>query len=87
MSNNKDWTGNKKTTFVTLGASNHTDHDRAEYDYYATEPKAADLLCDKEGNVIYNEDGTPKKMSSAKCYAWFVWEKGFKGDPVIKWIN
>ena len=36
MSNNKDWTGSKKTTFVTLGASNHTDHDRAEYDYYAT---------------------------------------------------
>lgn len=20
-------------------------------------------------------------------YAWFVWEKGFKGDPIIKWIN
>lgn len=20
-------------------------------------------------------------------YAWFVWEKGFKGDPVIKWVN
>ena len=25
--------------------------------------------------------------SSAVCYAWFVFEKGFKGDPVIKWIN
>lgn len=215
MSSNKDWTGNKKTTFVTLGASSHTDHDRAEHDYYATEPKAADLLCDvetfegsiwenacgeghlserlkargyevkstdlidrgygqgnvdffkattpladnivtnppysyakewaehslsllkegkklalflsiqflesakrktlfekyppktvyvcrnrilcgingdfrakdKEGNVIYNEDENPKKMSSAKCYAWFVWEKGFKGDPIIRWIN
>ena len=36
----KDWTGNKKTTFTTLGASNHTDHERAEHDYYATEPKA-----------------------------------------------
>ena len=24
----KDWTGNKKTTFVTLGASNHSDKDR-----------------------------------------------------------
>ena len=24
--------------------------------------------------------------SSAVCYAWFVWEKGFKGDPSIKWI-
>lgn len=27
------------------------------------------------------------KGTSAVCYAWFVWEKGFKGDPIIKWIN
>ena len=24
--------------------------------------------------------------SSAVAYAWFVWEKGFKGDPIVKWI-
>lgn len=24
--------------------------------------------------------------SSAVCYAWFVWEKGFKGEPIIRWI-
>ena len=28
-----------------------------------------------------------KYPSSAVAYAWFVWEKGFKGDPAIKWIN
>lgn len=28
-----------------------------------------------------------KISSSAVAYAWFVWEKGFAGDPVIKWIN
>lgn len=44
----KDWTGNKKTTFTTLGASNHTDHERAEHDYYATEPKAIDFLLEVE---------------------------------------
>ncbi len=49
----KDWTGNRKTTFVTLGASNHTDHNRAENDYYATEPKAIDFLLEVE-----NFDGT-----------------------------
>lgn len=26
-------------------------------------------------------------QSSAVCYAWFVWEKGFNGDPVVKWVN
>lgn len=25
--------------------------------------------------------------SSAVAYAWFVWEKGYTGDPIIKWIN
>ena len=24
---------------------------------------------------------------SAASYAWYVWEKGYKGDPVIKWFN
>ena len=24
---------------------------------------------------------------SATAYAWFVWEKGYKGDTVIKWFN
>lgn len=28
-----------------------------------------------------------KYPSSAVAYAWFVWEKGYKGDTVIKWIN
>lgn len=26
------------------------------------------------------------KGTSAVCYAWFVWEKGFTGSPTIKWI-
>ncbi len=25
--------------------------------------------------------------SSAVAYGWYVWEKGFQGDPIIKWIN
>jgi hypothetical protein len=25
--------------------------------------------------------------SSAVAYAWFVWQKGFSGEPVIRWIN
>ena len=24
--------------------------------------------------------------SSASCYAWFIWEKGYKGETIIKWI-
>lgn len=44
----KDWSGNKKSTFVTLGASNHTDKERQKEDFYATDPIAARLLLDVE---------------------------------------
>ncbi len=43
----KDWTGNKKSVFATLGASNHSKQERETMDYYATEPKAIDLLASK----------------------------------------
>lgn len=39
------------------------------------------IMCAKNGDF----EGI--KGSSAVAYAWFVWEKGFKGDPSIKWIN
>lgn len=24
---------------------------------------------------------------SAACYAWFIWEKGYRGDTIVKWFN
>lgn len=186
----------------TLGASNHTDKERAEHDYYATEPKAVEMLLEMETfapviwepacgeghiskvlqahghevistDLIYRGFGDPEplnfleetldnfegdiitnppynvalefiqkaldsvrvgrkvamllkiqflegkrretffkktpprtiyvsrsrircapngnfegfKNGSTICYAWYVWEKGFTGDPVIKWFN
>jgi len=41
---NKDWTGNKKSTYTTLGASNHSDKERQEHDLYCTDPSAIDDL-------------------------------------------
>ena len=199
----KDWTGNKKSTFVTLGASNHTDKERQREDYYATDPIAARLLLDVEpfegkiwecacgekhlakvfedagfevrssdivdrcgnevfdflgiencepwdGNIVTNPpykyatefiykalslisegkkvamflkvqfmEGKERKRlftefppkviyvsssriicaknaefermqaggGSAVAYAWYVWEKGYKGDTIVRWIN
>lgn len=196
---NQDRTGNKVATFVTLAASNHSEGEREENDYYATDPKAVEMLLDVESfntriwecacgeghisevlkNHGYNvwstdlidrgygdvkdffsfnvqvKDKTdiitnppyryakefvehaleivqegckvamflkiqflegrakkalfdkypPKKVyvfssrvncakngefekykSSAVCYAWFIWVKGFKGNPTIDWL-
>ena len=197
----KDWTGNRNSVFKTLAASNHSQAERQAEDYYATEPRAAELLLENEtfdgpiwecacgekhlsqvienwggeyvvrssdlynrcgnevfdflspenthwnGNIITNPpykyalDFVYKALSivpegkkvcmflklqflegkarrelyrkhppktvyvasgrllcapngdfehcqgSAVAYAWFVWEKGFAGDTVVKWIN
>lgn len=201
MSEIKDWVGDYQSIYRVLGASNHTDKDREPNDYYATEPKAMELLLEEEhfspiiwecacgegylskvleqhgyyvlstdlvyrgfgvvtpfnfltdtlkdfnGDIITNPpykyalafvkkalnvvkpgrkvaiflklqflegksrkqffiENPPKTIyvsssrlkcakngefekigSSAVAYAWFVWEKGFKGDTVVKWIN
>lgn len=49
----KDWKGNKKSVFATLGASNHTKEERQKEDYYATDPIVAEWLCKLE---TFNKD-------------------------------
>ena len=44
----KDWIGTSESAFKMLGASNHCDDEREENDYYATDPKAIDMLLKKE---------------------------------------
>jgi len=43
----KDWTGNKKSVFATLGASSHSKQERESNDFYATDPVAIDRLASK----------------------------------------
>ena len=31
-------------------------------------------------------DEKGKPWSSTMCFAWFVWEKGFTGEPVVRWL-
>ena len=45
--NEKDWTGNKRTVFSIIGASNHSETDRQTEDFYATDPSAIDALKSK----------------------------------------
>ena len=55
----KDLIGNRKSMFVTLGASNHTDKVREINDFYATDPIAIDKLV----NAIQ----LPKKIWECAC--------------------
>lgn len=31
-------------------------------------------------------DEKGKPWSSTMCFAWFVWEKGYEGEPIIRWL-
>lgn len=41
------------------------------------------ILCAKNADF----EGMRQGGGSAVAYAWYVWEKGYKGDTIIKWIN
>ena len=45
---------------------------------------ASRMGCAKNGEFANKEQQTE---AGAVAYAWFVWEKGYNGDPIIKWIN
>lgn len=55
----RDWTGNKRTTWATLGATNHTDKERAENDFYESPEEAitrllaVEELRPTEGSVVW----------------------------------
>lgn len=53
----KDWTGNKATTFVQLGASNHSEKERETNDFYATDPHTLEIFLEKlkeDGIELHN---------------------------------
>ena len=42
----KDWTGNTKSVFSTLGANSHSEKERETNDFYATDPNSLRLFLD-----------------------------------------
>lgn len=41
------------------------------------------IMCAKNGDF----DEMIAGGGSAVAYAWYVWEKGYKGDTILKWFN
>ena len=44
------------------------------------------LGCAKNGEFKVDKNGN-LKADSAVAYCWYIWEKGFHGDPTLKWFN
>ena len=80
----KNRTWNKKTTFVTLWASSHSDIEREKNDYYATDPKAIIPLL----KYIRKED----KIREPCCWEWHLskelvknWYNVISSDLIDRW--
>lgn len=57
----KDWAGNKKSVFSTIGAMGHSKEERQNEDFYATDPIAIDKL---EKSGIFD---IPRKVWECSC--------------------
>ena len=36
------------------------------------------------GNEV--DPNTGKRWATTMCHAWFIWEKGSKTEPIIRWL-
>lgn len=50
-------------------------------------PPKVIYVSSKRLHCAMNGDFEKFKQASAVCYAWFVWEKGFRGEPTVRWFN
>lgn len=73
--------GNKVALFLklqTLEGQKRYDEIYSKYPPKSVYVFVKRIQCAKNGEF---------KGSSAVCYAWFVWEKGYTGNTILKWIN
>lgn len=73
---NKDWTGDYNSIYKTFGASSHSNDDREENDYYATSPKAVELLLEKESfthNIWECAAGEDHIANVLRTHGYDVW--------------
>lgn len=91
----QDWTGNTTSIYATHGASNHSDGERADRDYYATAPEAVEKLLENEKFYTYIWEpacGGGHISNVLKYYGYTVKssdivDRGYKGTEIIDFFN
>jgi len=91
----KDWTGNAKSIFVCNGASNHSSEERQHEDYYATEPKAVELLLEQEQFSPYvwecacgeGHMSEVLKKHGYKVKSSDLHDRGYEGTEIIDFLK
>lgn len=92
---NKDWTGNKKSIYTPLGASNHIEEERAVNDYYATSGVAVEKLLRIETPYTKIWEcaagechlASPLKLAGYDVYTTDIIERGVPLDDCIDFLT
>ena len=91
----KDWTGNAKSIFTCNGASNHSEEERQIDDYYATEPRAVELLLEREkfsNNIWECACGGGHMSEVLKQNGYFVYstdlvDRGYEDTTILDFLK
>ena len=91
----KDWTGNATSVFSTHGASNHSDGERADFDYYATDPEAVEKLLELEKFSTYvwecacgeGHISEVLKAHGYKVKSSDIINRGYQGTEIIDFLK
>lgn len=59
---------------------------QSRYVFFKKYPPKIIYVFSKRIRCVKNGDFKRYSNGSAMCYCWFIWEKDFKGEPVIRWI-
>ena len=60
---------------------------KKRHDFFVDNPPRYIYVATQRISCAMNAEFERYKKLNAICYAWFIWEKGFKGEPVIRWFN
>lgn len=61
---------------------------KQKYDMlFKPNPPKSVYVCSKRALCAKNGDFGKYESGSFTAYAWFVWQKGYKGKPMLDWIN
>ncbi|GET83851.1 hypothetical protein Javan139_0037 [Streptococcus phage Javan139] len=62
---------------------------KTRQELFSTTPLKYVYVHSRRVNPMRNGSPTDEKgkpWNSAMCFAWFVWQKGYEGDPMIKFL-
>lgn len=60
---------------------------KARYEFFKENPPKYVLIHSSRVRCYKNNDIEKFSKGNIACYCWYIWEKGYKGDPIIKFIE